>query len=38
VTPVEIVFDMQCRVMDSPHGTNRKGDNMQEGKVWKNIR
>jgi DUF1680 family protein len=26
---VEIVFDMQCRVIDSPHGTNRKGDNMQ---------
>ncbi|MDR0725453.1 MAG: glycoside hydrolase family 127 protein, partial [Prevotellaceae bacterium] len=26
---VEIVFDMRCRVIDSPHGTNRKGDNMQ---------
>jgi DUF1680 family protein len=26
---IEIVFDMQCRVIPSPHGTNRKGDNMQ---------
>jgi DUF1680 family protein len=26
---VEIVFDIQCRVIDSPHGTNRRGDNMQ---------
>ncbi|MDR3184322.1 MAG: glycoside hydrolase family 127 protein [Prevotellaceae bacterium] len=26
---VEIVFDMKCRVLDSPHGTNRNGDNMQ---------
>jgi DUF1680 family protein len=30
---VEIVFAMQCRVIDSPHGTNRKGDNMQ-AVIW----
>jgi DUF1680 family protein len=30
---VEIVFDMQCRVIESPHGTNRKSDNMQ-AVVW----
>jgi DUF1680 family protein len=30
---VEIVFDMQCRVMDSPHGTNRRGDSMQ-AVIW----
>jgi DUF1680 family protein len=30
---VEIVFDMQCRVIPSPHGTNRKGDNMQ-AVIW----
>jgi DUF1680 family protein len=30
---VEIVFDMQCRVLASPHGTNRKGDNMQ-AVIW----
>jgi DUF1680 family protein len=30
---IEIVFDMQCRVLDSPHGSNRKGDNMQ-AVIW----
>jgi DUF1680 family protein len=30
---VEIVFDMQCRVIPSPHGSNRKGDNMQ-AVIW----
>jgi DUF1680 family protein len=26
---VEIVFDMRCRLLDAPHGSNRNGDNMQ---------
>jgi DUF1680 family protein len=30
---IEIVFDMKCRVIDAPHGTNRKGDNMQ-AVIW----
>jgi DUF1680 family protein len=30
---VEIVFDMQCRVIISPRGTNRKGDNKQ-AVIW----
>jgi DUF1680 family protein len=30
---VEVVFDMQCRVIISPRGTNRKGDNMQ-AVIW----
>jgi DUF1680 family protein len=30
---IEIVFDMKCRMIDSPHGTNRAGDNMQ-AVIW----
>jgi DUF1680 family protein len=30
---IEISFDMQCRVLDAPHGSNRKGDNMQ-AVIW----
>jgi DUF1680 family protein len=30
---IEISFDMQCRVMDSPHGSNRLGDNKQS-LIW----
>jgi DUF1680 family protein len=30
---IEIVFDIKCRVIDSPHGTNRAGDNMQ-AVIW----
>ncbi|MDR2773323.1 MAG: glycoside hydrolase family 127 protein [Tannerella sp.] len=26
---VEITFDMRCRVINAPHGSNRKGDDMQ---------
>jgi DUF1680 family protein len=26
---IEISFDMQCRLIDSPHGSNRAGDNRQ---------
>lgn len=30
---IEISFNMQCRVIDSPHGSNPKGDNMQ-AVIW----
>jgi DUF1680 family protein len=26
---VEITFDMRCRLLNAPHGSNRRGDNMQ---------
>lgn len=30
---IEVAFDMTCRVIDAPHGSNRKGDNFQ-AVVW----
>lgn len=26
---IELQFDMRCRIIDAPHGSNRKGDNFQ---------
>ena len=26
---IELILDMRCRLMDAPHGSNRKGDNYQ---------
>jgi DUF1680 family protein len=30
---IEIAFDIKCRIIDSPHGTNRAGDDMQ-AVIW----